>query len=161
MRNRIILILAGALVLFGVTIPLGLSAAAAPTVQICAIAGSNHCVNRNHGATAFGTHAVSYYRDDANNDFSLATETLSYCGNTNWVHNGENGLVCPFANGSGLNARYDGKFIMMLHAYHEVNTCAGVTSYLYGTVALEACGSNGYLWVDSPGASGEYLVNVG
>ena len=134
----------------------------APQVQICASQNTDHCLNRYHGTTGFGTWVVSYHRGDANNDFSFAIENVSWCGNSTWVHNGENGLVCPFTNGSGLNARYDHKFVYFIHAYGETNTCAAVNDFSLTAVNLEPCGSTGYLWVISPnGSQGGYLINVG
>jgi len=159
-RNRLLAILFATFGLLGLTIPFSLSAVAAPQVQVCQTLG-NDCLNRAGGATSFGTHVIAYTENDNNNDFAFGDENLSYCGGTNWVHNGENGLVCPFTNGSGLNARYDHKFIFRLHAYHEINTCAVVSNNTFGNVTLNSCGSNGYLWVGSPNGNGDYLINVG
>src|SRR5882724_1376717 len=68
--------------------------ALSPIVEICTTQNTDHCLNRNHGTTSFGTHVITWHNGDNNNDFTFALENVSYCGGTNWVHNGENGLVC-------------------------------------------------------------------
>jgi hypothetical protein len=127
----------------------------APQVQVCA--PNAFCLNRYHGGYSAGTPVIDWYFNDPNNDFTFE-QLGSWCGGTGEVRNGENGMFCPFAYGSGLNARYDGDAIYELFSYGPALLCAAIPNFSDGYVALESCGSNGYAWVYSKES---YMVSVG
>jgi len=166
--KRIAYILGIVSIILGFTVPIASAQSerysanlATPRVQVCDLLGSHDCMNRQHGGVQSGTWVVAYNLNDNNNDFTVADSGgVSWCGGSNWVHNGENGLVCPFSVGSGLNARYDKKAIVQLYNY-TYGWCANANFSDY-SINLGACGNNGYLWVDSPdGSSGDWFINVG
>lgn len=138
----------------------GLTAHAAPLVQLCSFNNSDHCMNRGGGGTGNGTHVITYHQDDGNNDFTLVSTSGSVCGQYNTVHNGESGCTGPFVIGSGLNARYDTKPVVEVYAYNEAK-CAAIPSFVSALSVLEDCGANGYAYVESIVSGKAYLVSVG
>ena len=111
----------------------------------------NLCMNRAGGGTGNGTFVISYTKDfDNNEDFTLNPLSTD-CGGT--VHNGENGMTCPFDPGTGLNARYDGRPIYTILS-PSTNKCA--TAGTDSLVTLQPCNDSGVAWVMS---SASYLIN--
>jgi hypothetical protein len=69
---------------------------------------------------------------------------------TGVVRNGEGGILCPFRNGSGLNARYDGRPIVGIVRDSDFGRCAVIPGFNSSPgVALGNCGDQGYAWVDT------------
>lgn len=113
----------------------------------------NLCMNRAGGGTSNGTPIIGWHQDYDNNEDFAMNSLGSDCGG--WVHNGENGLTCPFAVGTGLNKRYDGDLIITLNST-ATNKCA-TGDWPDGNLVLEPCSSSGVAYVLSPA---NYLINV-
>jgi hypothetical protein len=110
-------------------------AQAAVPLQLCTVNGSHSlCLNRAQGGTSQGTWVIGWSADgDNNNDFEYDFLT-GMCGGGRVIIYAGGG--CPFAIGSGLNARYDGAYIVQLRAYNE-NECVGSTGM--GNAILTGC----------------------
>jgi hypothetical protein len=118
-------------------------------------------MNRNGGGTGNGTHVIGWTFNNGNNWFDWPTTSVSWCPG-GYVHNGENGLFCPFSYGSGLNSRYHGDSIRELLS-PNTGKCITPDSIAnsIGYAILNSCGANGYLWVLNVFGGTNYLINVG
>jgi len=133
--------------------------AGGPIVQFCTVNtlwGGTTCMNAGGGNHQVGGWVIAYNFNDPNNTFAPVV-LRSWCGNTGWVHNGENGQVCPFTVGSGLNARYDGDPIVGLQDYIS-NNYATIPNFSNGLVTEGHYGDSGYAWVIS---ATNFIVSVG
>jgi hypothetical protein len=150
---------AGAIAIAAVFVPLATSgvASATPIAQVCDPNDGPLCMNRAGAGTGNGTNVIMWNVNDNNNDFALVPLS-SWCGGTGRVENGENGQVCPFWNGSGLNARYDQDQIYEIESLSTLK-CAAISDLVGGgPLNLQPCGATGYAFVQS--AAG-YLISVG
>lgn len=152
-RSRFAVIMTAILLPLGGFGLLALPAAQANTTFAMCTQGlsPNVCINRAGGGTSDGTPIIGYTKDfDNNEDFSLSSLSTDCDGS---VHNGEDGLTCPFDAGTGLNARYDGRPIYTLYS-SSTNKCAvAATSIL---LSLDPCSDAGVAFVLS---SANYLIN--
>jgi hypothetical protein len=110
-------------------------AQAAVPIQLCTVNNQySLCLNRGGGGTGPGTWVVGWSADgNNNNDFEYGFLT-GMCGGGRVIVYAGGG--CPFTPGSGLNARFDGAYIVDLYAYNE-NECVGTTGM--GNAILTAC----------------------
>jgi hypothetical protein len=144
-RNRLRLIaLAFMMVIAAITAMQGV-ANASPPVQVCSNLGN--CMNRSGGGTANGTNVINYTQNNANNDFTFLLLS-TWCGATGTVHNGENGILCPFPNGSGLYA---------FRAYNE-NKYVTIPNFTTTQTKLGNYGDQGYAFVRTPQG---FVVSIG
>lgn len=153
-RSRIAFIMAAFLLpLGGLGLLAGPAAQATTTVALCTQGLSpNVCMNRAGGGTRNGTPIIGYTKDfDNNEDFSLSSLPTDCDGS---VHNGEDGMTCPFDPGTGLNARYDGRPIYTLYS-SSTNKCGVAAPTIL--LALQPCSDAGVAFVLS---SANYLINA-
>lgn len=132
------------------------TASSIPQVQICVPGGE--CLNRKGGGTGGGTEIIYWSFNDPNNDFTFLDVGAWVCGKYDTVHNGENGCLGPFTNGSGLNARYDGKPLFRIWAYNE-GLCAAVPNYFARLLDLGNCTAQGTVYVYD--TSSNSVIGVG
>lgn len=155
LRRRAVALAAALIVCAGTAVLPAASASANPSQEFC-LQAYTLCLNRAGGGQGVGTHIIGYVEHDNNNDFTNLN-LGSWCGGTGIVRNGEGGILCPFRNGSGLNARYDGAKIIALWSYN-LGLYGTIPSFSNGNVALGNYGDQGYAWVMN---SAGYVVSVG
>lgn len=112
-----------------------------------------YCMNRAGGGIQAGTPIIGYNPDFDNNEDIRSAQLASDCEGS--VHNGENGLVCPFTLNSGLNARYDGDIIAEL--YRPGTGFCITPNSVRDAAILNDCGADGYAFVIPPS---NYIINV-
>ena len=119
--------------------------------------GPHLCVDRQGSGTTIGTPIIGWGPNfgDGAQHFTTPSVGAWVCGQYSTVHNGENGCVGPFTNGSGLNARYDGRPVVQVRSYGAVDGCV-VPQSLNDGAMLNVCNANGMAWV----ANNAYLINV-
>lgn len=112
-------------------------------------------MNRSGGGHVIGTPIGGYGTFDDNDDFTFEWYPTTKCGD-NHVHS-TNGQACPFTNGSGLNARYEGADILAIHEY-TWGFYATIPNFSTSKLALGDFGAQGDTFVRN--AAG-YVVSVG
>lgn len=122
-------------------------ASAAPNIQICNTL-NNLCANAQGGYHTPGDGVILWHNGDSNNTFSIVLLTgICNAGGgvgAGYVHNGEGGEICPFANGSGLNNRYNGDAIVEFQDYtsalvYDPPLCIADDGSGSGAAALLGC----------------------
>jgi hypothetical protein len=121
-------------------------------IQLCTVNGSHSlCLNRAGGGTGNGAAVIGWSADgDSNNDFEYSFLS-SACGSGRVTIYAGGG--CPFAVGSGLNAEYDGAYIVSLYAYNQ-NKCVGSSGM--GNAVLTSCPDR---WGNGPTGTVDIIVD--
>jgi len=162
LRN-LVAALSAVVTLAGVATAVAVTAPAAHAVgnsAYCTYPNASLCMNRAGGGTGQGTHIIGYPgATDPNAKLDTKYYNNFVCGQYITVHNGENGCVGPFTNGSGLNSRYDGDYVIYLQFYGGSNGCVGQSSEAYA-ILYTSCVPSGGAFVVSP-TNGAYLISVG
>ncbi|HSW79666.1 MAG TPA: hypothetical protein VLG47_02715 [Candidatus Saccharimonadales bacterium] len=106
------------------------------TSRVCN--GKNWCLNRSGNGRLDGTHVLAWPNGGSNENFTMIATSIPGCGS--FVQNTPK-LQCPFAVGSGLNARYAGDPIneMYTDTTGIAYKCVGTDSV--GKGILLPCGS--------------------
>jgi hypothetical protein len=128
----------------------------------CIYPSGSLCMNRAGGGTSQGTHIIGWPRDT-----NASLDSFYYnnyvCGTYETVHNGEGGCVGPFANGSGLNARYDTDHVVYLEfdaaSSGQPIGCIGQSSEAYAVLYTGCVPSGGAFVVSN--TNGAFLISVG
>ena len=132
------------------------AAAAAPPVNVCVLPAESQCMNDWDGNLSTYAQAVRFYHyghSGGNNRIYLANlGTINGCGTS--------GGFQPFANGSGLNCRYDGRPVYQLEwgKYARSGVCIAGDDISQNAFNFPCDGGPGTWFVYS---SSRYLVGVG
>jgi hypothetical protein len=119
-------------------------------------------MNRAGGGTGQGTPIIGWPRDT-----NASLDSFYYnnyvCGQYETVHNGEGGCVGPFANGSGLNARYDTDHVVYLQ-FDDASSaqpigCIGQSGESEAILYTGCVPSGGAFVVSN--TNGAFLISVG
>lgn len=153
LRTKLAAITSAILLTGGIVVAVTTTAEANTTPLICNGASPQRCMNRQGGGILDGTHIITWNRDFDNNEDFSSVVIDDGCGAS--VHNGEGGMVCPFTNGSGLNARYDGRPIVQLQR-RGTGFCIVPDGPVTGAV-LGGCTDNGRAYVVS---AANYAIDV-
>ena len=130
--------------------------------QICNVQNTSLCANANGGHHTPGDYVINYTNGDPNNTFE-AVQLTGICGG-GYVR-GYNMGACPFANGSGLNNRYNGDAIVEFEDYtsalvYDPPLCISASPGTSGAAILGTCSwvQNNYGW---GGAIGSVFILSG
>jgi hypothetical protein len=134
--------------------------------QICNVQNTNLCANARGGFHTPGDYVILWDNGDSNNTFqTILLSGICPAGGgvgAGYVHDGEGGIICPFANGSGLNRRYDKDAIVEFEDYtsalvYDPPLCIADSGTGSGSAALFACS-----WVQNHlgwgGATGSVFI---